>query len=94
MRQVMPHRNNIAVHRTKCKRFFQRGARPERWNEVCFAVYCALKMRHVPIAFRYNHTKQGFMETVGVVAIDSLIQIGMAHMHFSQDHRGFGGRPA
>ena len=22
MRQVMPHRNNIALHRTKCKRFF------------------------------------------------------------------------
>jgi hypothetical protein len=25
MRQVMPHRNNIAVHRTKCKRFFESG---------------------------------------------------------------------
>jgi hypothetical protein len=22
MRQVMPHRNNIAMRRTKCKRFF------------------------------------------------------------------------
>jgi len=22
MRQIMPHRNNIAVHRTKCKTFF------------------------------------------------------------------------
>ncbi len=26
MRQVMPHRNNIAVHRTKCKRFFSDGS--------------------------------------------------------------------
>ena len=24
MRQVMPHRNNIAMHRTKCKRYFWR----------------------------------------------------------------------
>ena len=22
MRQIMPHRNNIAMHRTKCKMFF------------------------------------------------------------------------
>jgi hypothetical protein len=22
MRQVMPHRNNIAMHRTKCKSYF------------------------------------------------------------------------
>jgi hypothetical protein len=28
MRQVMPHRNNIAVHRTKCKRFFLATVRP------------------------------------------------------------------
>ena len=25
MRQIMPHRNNIAMHRTKCKMFFNRG---------------------------------------------------------------------
>ncbi|MGD0720360.1 MAG: hypothetical protein ABR970_04845 [Roseiarcus sp.] len=25
MRQIMPHRNNIAVHRTKCKCFFREG---------------------------------------------------------------------
>ena len=24
MRQIMPHRNNIAMHRTKCKLFFDR----------------------------------------------------------------------
>jgi hypothetical protein len=28
MRQIMPHRNNIAVHRTKCKTFF--AARPSK----------------------------------------------------------------
>jgi hypothetical protein len=27
MRQIMPHRNNIAMHRTKCKMFFNRGGR-------------------------------------------------------------------
>jgi hypothetical protein len=32
MRQIMPHRNNIAMHRTKCKMFFggQTARRPER----------------------------------------------------------------
>ena len=25
MRQVMPHRNNIAMHRTKCKSYFGVG---------------------------------------------------------------------
>ena len=25
MRQVMPHRNNIAMHRTKCKGYFGGG---------------------------------------------------------------------
>ncbi len=28
MRQIMPHRNNIAMHRTKCKMFF--GGHPLR----------------------------------------------------------------
>jgi hypothetical protein len=28
MRQIMPHRNNIAMHRTKCKAFFVGGSLP------------------------------------------------------------------
>jgi hypothetical protein len=42
MRQVMPHRNNIDVHRTKCKGFF-RGRLFEARESGPFGVYFACK---------------------------------------------------
>ena len=84
MRQVMPHRNNIAMHRTKCKRFFSdRFLRALEWTHS--AVYFVLKIEAIAIAFRYNHTKQCFMKTVGIIILASIIETGMAHMHLSQD---------
>ena len=39
MRQVMPHRNNIAVRRTKCKIFFANRRRGRRKIARCAPVY-------------------------------------------------------
>ena len=62
MRQVMPHRNNIGVRRTKSKAFFSlyRENRPGGARMVleCRRGNCGICGE----ISRYNHTKQWFME--------------------------------
>jgi|HubBroStandDraft_5_1064220.scaffolds.fasta_scaffold1299614_2 hypothetical protein len=64
MRQVMPHRNNIVVRRTKSKVFFRNrrlqedninGNRPKITNK--------LRINNSERT-RYNHTKQWFVKTI------------------------------
>ena len=63
MRQVMPHRNNIDVHRTKCKRFF--GGRAFRGAGLAF-LSCS-KWKQSQLRSSIIIRKQCFMKTVGII---------------------------
>jgi hypothetical protein len=94
MRQIVPHRNNIVVQRTKCKIFFAaRGREKVEWRSVRRSI--TFRSHEImAAAVRYSHTKQGLMETVGIDGLGQLKTTGMAHMHFSQDTGVIYGRPA
>jgi len=64
MRQVMPHRNNIAVQRTKRKMFFADG-RPRRakLGEI-EAKITLISSDWIQKSSRYSHTKQWFIRTI------------------------------
>ena len=94
MRQVMPHRNNIAVRRTKCKIFFA-GASARRDSTTWNAAICARSetCERWAMTIRYSHTKQWFTKTTRCRLVrPTQHQLGMAHMHFSQTHRVVQGR--
>ena len=64
MRQVMPHRNNIAMQRTKCKMFFA-GGRPRRGRlREIEAQTTSIYRDTIQKAPRYSHTKQWFIRTI------------------------------
>jgi len=62
MRQIVPHRNNIAMHRTKCKSHFDAaGAGTPQATDPGRAE--GLSIRNVVgVVILYNHTKQCFMK--------------------------------